>query len=148
MQCPKCRFSDTKVVDSRPEKGGRAIRRRRLCEHCGFRFTTNERREIPRLVVKKRDGSTEDFSLEKLQRALEIAVRKRPITSDMIRELAQDLAENWAGSGEISSEEIGNAALSALKELDEIAFLRFASVYQQFGSLEEFRKKLEEMASS
>lgn len=145
MQCPKCHFTDTKVVDSRPEKDGRSIRRRRMCEHCGFRFSTNERIEIPRILVIKKNGSVEDFSREKLQRALAIACRKRPFSNEDIQELVRGLAEKWAGNQEISSEEIGDATLSALKEIDEIAFLRFASVYQKFENLEEFRKKLEEM---
>ena len=145
MKCPKCNFSDTKLVDSRPEKGGRAIRRRRACEHCGFRFSTIERGEIPRIIVRKKDGRGEDFSREKLERAIEVAARKRPVSEETIRELVRDLAENWAGSGEISSAEIGDATLDAIREIDEIAFLRFASVYQTFETLEEFRKKLDEM---
>ena len=147
MKCPKCDFSDTKVADSRPEKDGRAVRRRRMCEHCGFRFSTSERVEIPKIAVRKKNGKIENFSREKLERAIEIAARKRPISENKIREIGREIGEKFAGADEISSAKIGDAALAALKKIDEIAFLRFASVYQKFENLDEFRKKLDELSS-
>ncbi len=142
MICPKCHHPDTKVVDSRPEREGRSIRRRRECEKCNFRFSTVERVSTGNLMVIKRDGTEEKFSPEKLEASIMIACGKRPISRDRVREVVSDLAEGWASHTEISSEEIGATVMAALKDLDHIAYIRFASVYRQFKDIDEFKKEI------
>ncbi len=142
MLCPKCHHTDTKVIDSRPEREGRSIRRRRECEQCGFRFSTVERISTGSLLVIKRDGTEEKFSPEKLEASIMVACGKRPISRDRVREIVSDLAEAWASHSEIGSEEIGSAVMEALKNLDHIAYIRFASVYRQFKDIDEFKKEI------
>ena len=142
MLCPKCHHTDTKVIDSRPEREGRSIRRRRECEQCNFRFSTVERVSTGNLMVIKRDGTEEKFSPEKLEASILVACGKRPISRDRVREIVSDLAETWSGQSEVSSEEIGNAVMRQLKKLDHIAYIRFASVYRQFKDIDEFKKEI------
>jgi len=142
MQCPKCHHSDTKVIDSRPEREGRTIRRRRECDNCEFRFSTVERISMGNLMVKKTNGVIEKFSPEKLEQSISVACGKRPISKDQIREIVQELAENWASKSEVSSKEVGSAVMEALRNLDHIAYIRFASVYRQFKDVEEFKKEI------
>lgn len=142
MQCPKCHHSETKVIDSRPEREGRSIRRRRECEKCGFRFSTVERVSTGNLIVIKRDGTEEKFSPEKLEASILVACGKRPISRDRIREIVSDLTEAWASHSELSSQEIGEAVMEELKKLDQIAYIRFASVYRKFKDIEEFKKEI------
>lgn len=145
MQCPRCHHSDTKVIDSRPEREGRSIRRRRECEKCEFRFSTLERVVTGNLIVRKRDDETESFSAEKLEKSIRVACGKRPISRDQIREIVSELSENWAGQQEVQSSEIGESVMSSLKKLDHIAYIRFASVYRKFKDVEEFKKEISEL---
>ncbi|QQS59027.1 transcriptional repressor NrdR [Candidatus Peregrinibacteria bacterium] len=145
MQCPRCHHSETKVIDSRPEREGRSIRRRRECEKCEFRFSTLERVITGNLIIKKRDGETEAFSAEKLEKSIRVACGKRPISRDQIREMVNELSENWAGQNEVQSSEIGEAVMNVLKKIDHIAYIRFASVYRKFKDVEEFKKEISEL---
>lgn len=144
MKCPFCGFEDSKVIDSRPTDEGTIIRRRRECIECGKRFTTYEKIEnIPLRVVKK-DGSREMFDSEKLLNGLVKACEKRPVTFDQLKAIA-DKIENDAYSTldkEISTVEIGEKVMDALKEIDDVAYVRFASVYRQFKDINTFVKEL------
>ncbi|MDP2933656.1 MAG: transcriptional regulator NrdR [bacterium] len=148
MQCPKCLRSDTKVLDSRVATDGYAIRRRRECSKCKFRFSTVEQMEILDLVVVKRNGSREPYSKDKLVEGLRRALEKRPITQDNFKKLVasmeQAISNSTAGS-EITSTEIGEIVMKQLKRIDQVAYIRFASVYRQFKDIEEFRKELKKL---
>ncbi len=144
MKCPFCGFIDSKVIDSRPTDEGTIIRRRRECIECGKRFTTYEKIEnIPLRVIKK-DGSREMFDSEKLLNGLIKACEKRPVTFDQLKAIADNI-ENEAYSTldkEISTVEIGEKVMDALKEIDDVAYVRFASVYRQFKDINTFVKEL------
>jgi transcriptional repressor NrdR len=143
MQCPKCKNLDTKVVDSRLAEQGRVIRRRRECEKCGRRFTTFERTEMGNLMVKKKDGTFEPYSRTKLENGIWIACGKRPVTKVQIDKIINGLEEKWsANKKEVSSQKIGNDIMDALKKLDHIAYIRFASVYRSFKDVDEFKEEL------
>lgn len=137
MFCPFCRHADTKVVDSRVSDDGTAIRRRRQCPECHRRFTTTE---TASLYVVKRSGIAEPFSREKVIAGVRKACQGRPVTDDDLALLAQKVEETLRASGQaqIESDEVGLAILSPLRELDQVAYLRFASVYQSFESLDDF----------
>ncbi|MFZ0323855.1 MAG: transcriptional regulator NrdR [Actinomycetes bacterium] len=141
MHCPFCRAQDTRVVDSRVADDGTAIRRRRQCAECGRRFTTAEN---PILVVVKRSGATEPFSRAKVVSGVRKACQGRPVSDDDLAVLAQQVEETVraAGSAEIDSHEVGLAILGPLRQLDEVAYLRFASVYRSFESLEDFEAEV------
>ena len=140
MRCTQCQQPDTRVLESREIDDGRAIRRRRLCNHCGNRFTSYERVEVPRLLVVKKSGEREQFDREKLSRGIYRAAEKRPISADKIEEVVSTLErEVYArGESELSSAEIGELTMQALAKLDEVAYVRFASVYHEFKNLDEF----------
>lgn len=144
MRCPSCGYLESKVVDSRPSEDGASIRRRRECLSCGYRFTTYERAGDNPLVIIKSDGSSEAYDRNKLFRGLLIACAKRPISSDQISNLIDgiefDLRNNFRN--EISSRDLGDMALERLADLDEVAYIRFASVYKDFQNAEEFREAL------
>jgi transcriptional repressor NrdR len=137
VHCPFCRHPDSRVVDSRTSDDGLSIRRRRQCPHCNRRFTTVE---TASLSVVKRSGATEPFSREKIANGVRKACQGRPVSEDDLAILAQRVEETLrsAGSAEIDAYEIGLAILGPLRDLDEVAYLRFASVYQAFDSLEDF----------
>ena len=137
MHCPFCRHSDSRVVDSRTADDGAAIRRRRQCPACGRRFTTVE---TSSLSVIKRSGASEPFSRDKVLIGVRKACQGRPVTQDDLARLAQRVEEGIRASGvaEIDAHDVGLAILGPLRELDEVAFLRFASVYQDFESLDDF----------
>jgi transcriptional repressor NrdR len=141
MHCPFCRHGDSRVVDSRTAEDGAAIRRRRQCPECGRRFTTVE---TTSLTVVKRSGATEPFSREKVITGVRKACQGRPVTEDQLALLAQSVEEGLraAGAAEIDAHEVGVAVLGPLRELDEVAYLRFASVYQGFESLEDFESAI------
>lgn len=145
MKCPSCAFENTKVIDSRNTDSGNSIRRRRVCEKCDFRFTTFERIQLHNLMVHKKDGTVESYEREKLEKAILIACGKRKISLEKIREKLYEMEEKWGRRKEISSNEIGTEVIEMLKELDEIAFIRFASVYKQFKDVETFKKELEKI---
>jgi transcriptional repressor NrdR len=141
MHCPFCRNPDSRVVDSRETDEGQAIRRRRSCPECGRRFTTVE---TAVLAVVKRSGVTEPFSREKVMRGVRRACQGRQVDDDALNLLAQQVedAVRAGGSAEIPSNEVGLAILGPLRELDEVAYLRFASVYRSFESAEDFEREI------
>lgn len=146
MNCPKCKASDTKVLDSRVTEGGRVIRRRRECEKCGNRFTTFERAAMGNLMVKKKDGSYEIYSRDKLEQGIWLACGKRPVTKEQIDELVNELEDKWSSNKKtVASQTIGNDVAEALKKLDHIAYIRFASVYRSFKDVEDFKEELNKL---
>ncbi|ASR37484.1 transcriptional regulator NrdR [Prauserella marina] len=144
MRCPFCRHVDSRVVDSREVDEGQAIRRRRSCSACGRRFTTSETMV---LAVVKRSGVTEQFSRDKVVRGVRRACQGRPVDDDALQQLAQRVEESIraAGVAEIPSHEVGLAILGPLRELDNVAYLRFASVYRAFSSIEDFEKEITDL---
>ncbi len=142
MKCPSCTFEDSKVIDSRTSDGGGAIRRRRECPKCSFRFTTFERMQTTNLMVEKKDGSAEAYDREKLERGILVACGKRPVSIEKIREKLSELEEKWAGEKIISSQTIGEDIVEMLRQLDDVAFIRFASVYKEFKDVETFKKEI------
>ncbi len=146
MKCPSCGYVDSKVIDSRPADDGMVIRRRRECLKCQYRFTTYERLEERPLIVIKSDGSSEAFNRDKLLRGLLIACAKRPVTHEQMDALISDIETELHQSytGEIGSKKLGEMVLNHLAHIDEVAYIRFASVYKDFQSLEEFSKALSE----
>ena len=146
MFCPKCKATDTKVVDSRVTEGGRVIRRRRECEKCENRFTTFERAAMGSLMVKKKDGSFEIYNREKLEQGIWIACGKRPVTKEQIDEMVNELEEKWSANKKtVDSKTIGNDVIEALHKLDHIAYIRFASVYRSFKDVDEFKEELNKL---
>ncbi len=146
MICPKCEYHDTKVVDSRDAMEGKAIRRRRECLKCSYRFTTFEQIETTNFLVIKKDGSREQYNREKLERGIWKACEKRPVTQEQVKQLLDELEETWIGLGkEVPSKVLGEDLMDALKKLDEVAYIRFASVYRQFKDVESFKKELAEL---
>lgn len=141
MHCPFCRHDDSRVVDSRATEDGAAIRRRRQCPECGRRFTTVE---TASLTVVKRSGATEPFSRSKVLVGVRKACQGRPVTEDELAVLAHRVEEalRATGSAELEAHEVGMAILGPLRELDEIAYLRFASVYRSFESLDDFEAEI------
>ncbi|MCS3878777.1 transcriptional repressor NrdR [Gordonia amarae] len=144
MRCPFCRNEDTKVIDSRVADEGQAIRRRRACQECGRRFSTVESAV---LSVVKRNGVTEPFSREKVMRGVRRACQGRHVDEDSLALLAQKVEEaiRASGSAEIPSNEVGLAILGPLRDLDEVAYLRFASVYRSFDSVEDFQREIDDL---
>lgn len=144
MRCPFCGNPDSKVIDSRSADSGQVIRRRRECKKCGKRFTTFERFEQFPVTVVKRNGDREPYRREKILIGLGKAFEKRPVTSQQIEDIAAEIEAELRqeGSREIGSGQIGMAVLKKLKEVDEIAYLRFASVYKDFKDISEFQSEL------
>ena len=144
MRCPYCRNADSRVVDSREVDEGQVIRRRRSCQACGRRFTTVE---AATLAVIKRSGVTEPFSRQKVINGVRRACQGRPVDEDALAQLAQAVEEAIRATGvaEVPSDEVGLAILGPLRELDEVAYLRFASVYQAFSSVDDFEKAISEL---
>ncbi|WP_026421524.1 transcriptional regulator NrdR [Actinokineospora inagensis] len=144
MRCPFCRNSDSRVVDSREVDDGQVIRRRRACAQCSRRFTTVEEAV---LAVVKRSGVTEPFSRDKVVRGVRRACQGRPVEEDRLQLLAQQVedAVRATGSAEVPSHEVGLAILGPLRELDEVAYLRFASVYRSFSSVADFEKEIADL---
>ncbi|MBE3012548.1 transcriptional repressor NrdR [Microbispora sp. NEAU-D428] len=147
MHCPFCRHPDTRVVDSRAAEDGAAIRRRRTCPECGRRFTTQE---TVLLMVSKRSGVTEPFSREKVIAGVRRACQGRPVSEDSLAQLGQRVEESIRGTGaaEIASHEVGLAILGPLRDLDEVAYLRFASVYRGFETLADFEAEIERLRAA
>lgn len=147
MQCPKCKYAQTKVLDSRSVDDNSAIRRRRECLNCNYRFNTYERVERTPLLVIKRDGTREEFSREKLLRGIIRSAEKRPISHEQMERLATDVENDIRNTTdtEIPSEKIGEFVMPRLMDLDEVSYIRFASVYRQFQSRDMFIKELENM---
>ncbi len=148
MQCPRCQHNGSRVVDSRPADENTAIRRRRECENCKFRFTTFERLEQSPILVVKKNGTREEFSREKLLRGLRRAFEKRPVTAEeqekIVNRVEYQIRDR--GDSEIESTKIGEFIMHELAEVDDVAYIRFASVYRQFKDIEVFMKEMEELA--
>lgn len=143
MRCPRCKHEDTAVIDSRLTEDGRAIRRRRECGKCEYRFTTFERQELASFIVIKRDGTREPYSRSKLERGIWIACTKRPVTQKNIDKMLSDLEEKWGkNKEEVESATIGKDVMLALSKLDKVAYIRFVSVHREFKDVEEFKKEL------
>ena len=140
MRCPFCGFGDTQVKDSRPSEDHIAIKRRRFCTECGSRFTTFERVQFCELIVIKRNGNKEPFKREKLARSIYTAMRKRPMDEERMEKIISSIARNLElrGETEVTSKEIGLLVMQSLKHLDQVAYVRFASVYRDFTGPEDF----------
>lgn len=147
MRCPYCQSLDTQVKDSRPAEDGAAIRRRRVCPDCGGRFTTFERVQLRDLVVVKKSGRKVPFDRDKLMRSFDIALRKRNVDPERIDRAVSGIARQLESSGEseIPAEKIGELVMEALKSLDDVAYVRFASVYKNFREARDFHELLGEL---
>ena len=147
MRCPYCQFEDTQVKDSRPAEDGAAIRRRRVCPVCGGRFTTFERVQLRELVVIKKSGRKVPFDRDKLMRSFDIALRKRNVDPQRVERAVSGIVRQLESSGEaeIPSGDIGTLVMEALKALDDVAYVRFASVYRNFRDPQDFRDVLGEL---
>lgn len=148
MQCPRCKYQNSRVIDSRPAEDNAVIRRRRECEECKLRFTTFERIEKTPLLVIKRNGNREDFNREKLLRGLVRSCEKRPIALETLEKLVSEVEREIYNSGdsEISTTAIGDLVMERLAKIDDVAYIRFASVYRQFSDRTLFLRELEELA--
>lgn len=148
MRCPKCGCEESKVVDSRPSESNDSIRRRRECVGCGYRFTTYERREEVPLQVIKKDGTKEPFTRSKIMHGLMTATVKRNVDIAVLDELISDIESELrdAGKTEVSSQELGSMVLVRLRDIDEVAYVRFASVYRDFKNASEFSEELRSLS--
>ncbi|WP_455482458.1 transcriptional regulator NrdR [Bartonella sp. B35(2025)] len=148
MRCPYCQYEDTQVKDSRPAEEGAVIRRRRVCSVCGGRFTTFERVQLRELLVSKKSGRCEPFDRDKLTRSVNIAVRKRNIDPDHLEQAISGIVRRLENLGEpeIASKKIGHLVMDALKGIDDIAYIRFASVYQDFCNASDFHNVIDELS--
>ena len=145
MRCPFCGNDDTQVKDSRPTEDNAAIRRRRICGNCGARFTTFERVQLRELTVVKSSNDREPFDREKLLRSMRIALRKRPVEADRVERVVNSIVRQVESSGEteIPSKQVGEMAMQALGQLDQIAYIRYASVYRNFREASDFNEFLD-----
>lgn len=142
MKCAKCGAVDTSVVDSRATDDGVAIRRRRECEKCEHRFTTYERVDAAKFIVAKKDGTRESYTREKLEKSIWIACQKRPVRRDQVDGLVNSIEEELRSEKEIDSRRVGQLVMKHLKNLDDVAYIRYASVYRQFKDVASFQKEL------
>jgi transcriptional repressor NrdR len=147
MRCPFCHGDDTHVMDTRVSDEGDTTRRRRRCASCDKRFTTYERAELTFPAIVKKNGSRVDYSHEKLASSLKLALRKRPVSSDLVDEAVASIEEKLVATGEkeIASDRIGELVMRELKRLDKVAYIRFASVYHSFADIESFESALKEL---
>lgn len=150
MRCPYCGTLDTQVKDSRPADDNTSIRRRRVCSDCGGRFTTFERVQLREITVLKRSGKRAPFDRDKLARSIEVALRKRPVEPERIERLINGVVRQLEsqGEGEVTSEDIGSLVMEGLKKLDDIAYVRFASVYKNFTEAKEFGTLIHELTET
>ncbi len=147
MRCPKCTSIEDKVVDSRISKEGNTIRRRRECTECGHRYTTTESIVRDGMVVIKRDGRREEFNREKLVHAIRAALHKRPVDAEQLMMLVEDVIDvvEAAYESEIPSQAIGDAVMQRLRKIDQVAYVRFASVYKEFRDVSEFMQEINKL---
>jgi len=147
LRCPRCNQGGTRVIDSRDLEAGSTIRRRRECEACSYRFTTYERPEGARLSVIKRDGSRQDFDRSKLTAGLMRALEKRPVTLARVEEAVDDIESQLRARGEqeVSSKEIGQLATEALRDIDQLAYIRFASVYHSYEDISTLKREVDRL---
>ncbi|SDR12973.1 transcriptional regulator NrdR [Pseudovibrio sp. Tun.PSC04-5.I4] len=150
MRCPYCGGDDTQVKDSRPTEDNTSIRRRRVCQTCGGRFTTFERVQLRELTVIKRNGRRVPFDREKLMRSVLIATRKRPVEPERIERMVSGLVRQLESSGEsdVVAEDVGHLVMEGLKTLDDVAYVRFASVYKNFREAKDFEALLDELSDA
>jgi transcriptional repressor NrdR len=148
MRCPYCGAADTQVKDSRPTEDGAAIRRRRVCVECGGRFTTFERVQLRDLTVLKKSGRRVPFDRDKLMRSVQVALRKRPVDPERVERMVSGIVRQLESRGEqeIPSQDIGHLVMEGLKNLDDVAFVRFASVYQDFRGAKDFETLVGELS--
>jgi transcriptional repressor NrdR len=148
MRCPSCGSLDTQVKDSRPTEDSAAIRRRRVCLTCNFRFTTFERVQLRELTVIKRNGRRVPFDRDKLMRSIQIALRKRDVDADRVEQLVSKIVRELEslGESEVTSETIGEMVMEHLRLLDDVAYVRFASVYRNFREPKDFQAALDELS--
>jgi transcriptional repressor NrdR len=143
VHCPSCSFDDTKVIDSRLSEEGGAIRRRRSCTQCGYRFTTYERLEEVALNVVKRGGGKQPFDRLKMMAGIQAAVKGRPVGDEMIMEIAERIEDALRlEGGDVTSNQVGHAVLEQLRLIDEVSYMRFASVYKNFDDAADFKREL------
>ena len=149
MRCPYCGSVDSQVKDSRPSDDHAVIRRRRICPDCGGRFTTFERVQLRELVVVKRSGRRIPFERDKLHRSVEVALRKRPVDAERIERMVNGIVRQLEslGDGEVPSATIGELVMEGLKALDDVAYVRFASVYRNFREAKDFEDLLDELTA-
>ncbi len=147
MKCPNCGYEENKVIDSRPLSKDNGIRRRRECEKCKYRFTTYEYVSLTTALVVKNNGTREEFNREKLIRSISLACVKRPVSMDTIHSIVKIIENKILSEGliEIPSKDIGEAVIDALKDIDKVAYIRFASVYHDFESVDEFNKRIRDL---
>lgn len=147
MLCPRCNESGTRVIDSRDLEGGGTIRRRRECEQCSYRFTTYERPEGARLTVLKRDGSRQEFDRGKLHAGLMRALEKRPVTLARVEQAVDDIESGLRvrGEAEVTSKEVGRLATEALRDIDQLAYIRFASVYHSYEDISTLKREVDRL---
>ena len=147
MRCPSCASLDTQVKDSRPTEDSSVIRRRRVCLSCNFRFTTFERVQLRELIVIKRNGRRVPFDRDKLLRSVQIALRKRPVEPERVDQMVSKIVRELESQGEseVSSETIGETVMAYLRDLDDVAYVRFASVYRNFREAKDFETVLGEL---
>ena len=148
MRCPSCGSLDTQVKDSRPTEDSAVIRRRRVCLTCNFRFTTFERVQLRELTVIKRNGRRVPFDRDKLVRSVQVALRKRPVDPERVEQMVSAIVRELetGGEAEVSSEVIGETVMEHLRQLDDVAYVRFASVYRNFREAKDFESVLEELS--
>src|SRR5687768_10091069 len=148
MRCPYCGAGDTQVKDSRPTEDANAIRRRRVCVQCGGRFTTFERVQLRELTVVKRSGRRVPFDRDKLQQSVDVALRKRPVEPERVERMINGIVRQLESmsDGEVSSEQVGELVMEGLKGLDDVAYVRFASVYKNFREARDFEEILGKLA--
>lgn len=149
MRCPFCGNNDTQVKDSRPTEDNAAIRRRRFCPGCGSRFTTFERVQLRDLTIVKRNGQRVPFDRDKLMRSIQISTRKRPIDEERIERIVSSIQRRLESSGEseISSDLVGELVMDALASLDQVAYVRFASVYKNFREARDFEDFIDQIGT-
>lgn len=147
MKCPFCQHEDTQVIDSRTSEEGDSVRRRRKCPHCDKRFTTYERIELTMPVIVKKDGSRTDYEPAKLRASMMLALRKRPVSAEAVEQAIRSIEEKLLTSGarEVLSGHLGELVMHELKQLDKIAYIRFASVYKSFEDVAEFQDVIAEV---
>ncbi len=148
MRCPYCGNEDTQVKDSRPTEDGTAIRRRRVCPACGGRFTTFERVQLRDLTVLKRSGRKVPFDRDKLVRSIQVALRKRPVEPERVERMINGIVRQLESTGdaEVPAEKIGELVMEGLKNLDDVAYVRFASVYRDFSEAKDFSSVIHELS--
>lgn len=150
MRCPNCGYEENRVIDSRPLNKENGIRRRRECEKCKYRFTTYEYVSLSTALVIKSNGTREEFNREKLIRSIKLACVKRPVSAESIQSIVKEMENKilTEGLSEIPSTAIGELVINALKNIDKVAYIRFASVYHDFESVDEFHRRIQDLENS